>query len=178
MRFGIIGLGRGRHGIKTIPNVEGAELAAVCDLQEDKAKSIAAENGCDWTVDYGDLLTRKDIDVIGIYTSSGTHCDIAVEALNAGKHVYVTKPMDVHTESCTKTIEAAEKAGLILAVDFGRRYNEEFRKMARDIRNGAIGRIMVADLRIKWFRTQEYYEGRSEERRVGKECRSRWSPYH
>ncbi len=159
IRFGIIGLGRGRHGVKAIPGVEGAELVAVCDLQEDKAKKIAEENGCDWTIEYGDLLTRKDIDVVGIYTSSGTHCDIAVEALNAGKHTYVTKPMDVYTEPCTKAIEAAEKAGLVLAVDFGRRFNDQNRKIVRDIRNGAIGRIMVADLRIKWFRTQDYYDG-------------------
>ncbi len=92
MRFGIIGLGRGKHGINTLASTEDARLVAVCDLQEDKAKQMAADNGCDWTIEYGDLLDRKDIDVIGIYTSSGTHCDIAVEALNAGKHVYVTKP--------------------------------------------------------------------------------------
>lgn len=159
MRFGIIGLGRGRHGIKSIASTDGAELVSVCDLQEDKAKSIAEESGCEWTIEYGDLLTHKDIDVIGIYTSSGTHCDLAVEALNAGKHVYVTKPMDVYTDACTKAIKAAEKNDLVLAVDFGRRYNNEFRKMASDIRNGAIGRIMVADLRVKWFRTQGYYEG-------------------
>jgi UDP-N-acetyl-2-amino-2-deoxyglucuronate dehydrogenase len=159
MGFGIIGLGRGKHGVRAIGNTEGAKLVAVCDLQEDKAKKIAEENGCDWTLEYGDLLTRKDIDVIGIYTSSGTHCEIAIEALNAGKHVYVTKPMDVYTEPCTGAIETADKKGLVLAVDFGRRYNAQFRKMARDIRNGAIGRIMMADLRIKWFRTQDYYEG-------------------
>ena len=159
MRFGIIGLGRGKHGINTLASTEDARLVAVCDLQEDKAKQMAADNGCDWTIEYGDLLDRKDIDVIGIYTSSGTHCDIAVEALNAGKHVYVTKPMDVYTDPCTKAIETADKAGLVLAVDFGRRYNDQFRKMARDIRNGAIGDIVVADLRVKWFRTQGYYEG-------------------
>jgi len=159
MGFGIIGLGRGKHGVRAIGNTEGARLVAVCDLQEEKAEKIAEENGCDWTLEYGDLLTRKDIDVIGIYTSSGTHCDIAVEALNAGKHVYVTKPMDVYTEPCTKAIETADEKGLVLAVDFGRRYNAQFREMARDIRNGAIGRIMMADLRIKWFRTQDYYEG-------------------
>ena len=157
--FGIIGLGRGRHGVKAAMNTEGAKLVSVCDLQENKAKKIAEENGCEWTVEYGDLLDRKDIDVIGVYTSSGTHCDIGIEALNAGKHVYVTKPMDVHTDPCTKAIETADKAGLVLAVDFGRRYNDVFRKMARDIRNGAIGRILVADLRVKWFRTQDYYEG-------------------
>ncbi len=67
--------------------------------------------------------------------------------------------MDVYTDPCTKAIETADKAGLVLAVDFGRRYNDQFRKMARDIRNGAIGEIVVADLRVKWFRTQGYYEG-------------------
>ncbi len=159
LRVGIIGLGRGRHGIKTIQGMDNAKLVAVCDLQEKKAKKIAEENGCDWTVEYGDLLDRKDIDVIGIYTSSGTHCDIAIEALNAGKHAYVTKPMDVYTDPCTRAIETADKSGLVLAVDFGRRYNEKYRKMARDIRRGAIGRIMTADLRVKWFRTQGYYDG-------------------
>ena len=159
MRFGIIGLGRGVHGVRTISTVEDAELVAVCDLQEDRAKAVAEENGCDWTIEYGDLLTRKDIDVIGIYTSSGTHCEIAVEALNAGKHTYVTKPMDVYTEPCTKAIEAAEKNGLVLAVDFGRRFSDENRTIARDIKNGAVGRIMMADLRIRWFRTQGYYDG-------------------
>lgn len=159
MRFGIIGLGRGKHGVKTISGVEDAELVAVCDLQENKAKAIAEENGCDWTIEYGDLLTRKDIDVIGIYTSSGTHCELAVESLNAGKHTYVTKPMDVYTDPCTKAIEAAEKAGLVLAVDFGRRFSDQNRIMARDIKNGAVGRIMMADLRIRWFRTQGYYDG-------------------
>ena len=157
--FGIIGLGRGRHGVRAAVSTEDAKLVAVCDLQEKKARQIADENGCDWTLEYGDLLARKDIDVIGVYTSSGTHCEIAIEALNAGKHVYVTKPMDVYTDPCTKAIEAAEKNGLVLAVDFGRRYNATFRRMARDIRNGAIGKILVADLRIKWFRTQDYYEG-------------------
>jgi predicted dehydrogenase len=67
--------------------------------------------------------------------------------------------MDVYTDPCTKAIETADKAGLVLAVDFGRRYSNQFRKMARDIRNGAIGRILMADLRVKWFRTQDYYEG-------------------
>jgi len=157
--FGIIGLGRGRHGVKSIGSTEGAKLMAVCDLQENKAKQIAEENGCDWTLEYGDLLDRKDIDVIGVYTSSGTHCEIAIEALKAGKHVYVTKPMDVHTDPCTRAIETADEAGLVLAVDFGRRYNNRFRTMARDIKNGAIGKILMADLRIKWFRTQDYYEG-------------------
>lgn len=157
--FGIIGLGRGRHGVKAIMDTEGARLMAVCDLQEDKARKMAEENGCDWTIEYGDLLTRKDIDVIGIYTSSGTHCEIAIEALNTGKHAYVTKPMDVYTDPCTKAIETADTAGLVLAVDFGRRYNDTFRKMARDIRNGSLGKLLTADLRIKWFRTQDYYEG-------------------
>ena len=159
IRFGIIGLGRGRHGVKAIMETEGARLMVVCDLQEDKAKKMAEENGCDWTIEYEDLLTRKDIDVIGIYTSSGTHCQIATEALNAGKHAYVTKPMDIRVDDCNVAIDTADKTGLVLAVDFGRRYDEQFRRMARDIRNGKIGRILVADLRIKWFRTQEYYEG-------------------
>lgn len=159
IRIGIIGLSRGMHGVKTIQVTEGAKLVSVCDLREDVAKKVAAENECDWTLEYSDLLARKDIDVIGIYTSSGTHGELATEALNLGKHVYVTKPMDVYVDACNKAIDAADKNGLVLAVDFGRRYNDRFRRMANDIRQGAIGRILVADLRMKWYRTQSYYEG-------------------
>ena len=51
MGFGIIGLGRGKHGVRAIGNTEEARLVAVCDLQEEKAKKIAEENGCDWTLE-------------------------------------------------------------------------------------------------------------------------------
>ena len=147
VRFGIIGLGRGVYGAKDIKYTEGARLVSVCDLQEEKAKEVAKEFNCEWTTDYKQILARKDIDVVGIYTSSGTHCKFATESLNAGKHTYVTKPMDIRVDACNMAIDAADKNGLVLAVEFNRRYNEKFQKMAEEIHNGKLGRILLGDLR-------------------------------
>lgn len=158
VRFGILGLGIGASRARMVSRTEGAELVCVCDLQEEKARQIAKELSCEWCTDYEKMLSRKDIDAIGIFTPSGTHADYAIKAVEAGKHVFTTKPMDISVEKCDRLIEAARKAEVVLAVDFDNRYVDEFRKVKLAIENGRIGRIILTDMRMKWFRTQEYYE--------------------
>jgi UDP-N-acetyl-2-amino-2-deoxyglucuronate dehydrogenase len=159
VRFGVLGLGMGYIRAKLIPGTEGAELACVCDLQEDKAKQTAKEFNCDWTTSYDEMLRRDDIDIVGIWTSSGTHCKFAIQAIEAGKNVFVTKPMDISVEMCDKAIEAAKKAGVLLAVDFGERYLDVNQKIKLAIDNGHLGKLVLGDVRMKWLRTQEYYNG-------------------
>lgn len=159
VRFGILGLGVGANRARLAAKTEDAELVCVCDLQEEKAKQIAGELNCEWTTRYDDMLRREDIDVIGVFTPSGTHCDYAIKAIQAGKDVFVTKPMDISLEKCDGAIEAARDAGVILAVDFQMRYDETARKMKLALDNGRLGRLILGDLRMKWYRSQEYYEG-------------------
>jgi len=159
VRFAIMGLGRGRGAAKQVAAADGATLACVCDLQEDKAKEQAEEYGCDWTTDYKEMFARDDIDVIGVYTPSGTHCDYAIEAIQAGKHAFVTKPMDILVEKCNAAIQAAKDAGKILAVDFGNRYSKENQQLKAAIDQGVIGQIFLGDVKMKWWREQSYYNG-------------------
>ena len=107
VRFGILGLGRGRKAAEIATRTSGANLACVCDLQEEKVKAIAEELRCDWTTSYDQMLARDDIEAIGVYTSSGTHADFANQAIAVGKHVFVTKPMDIDLDKCDRLIEAA-----------------------------------------------------------------------
>lgn len=159
VRFGIMGLGRGRKAAEQIVNAEGAVLACVCDLQEEKAKEYGEMHGCDWTTDYKEMFARDDLDVIGVYTSSGTHCDYAIEALKAGKHAFVTKPMDITVEKCEAAIQAAKYANKILAVDFGNRYSLENRQLKAALDQGIIGKVFLGDVKMKWWREQSYYNG-------------------
>ena len=159
VRFGIMGLGRGRKAAEQVANAAGAKLVCVCDLQEDKAKEHGEMYGCDWTTDYKAMFARDDIDVIGVYTSSGTHCDYAIEAIRAGKHAFVTKPMDVRVEKCDAAIQAAKDAGKILAVDFGNRYALENRQLKAALDQGIIGKVFLGDVKMKWWREQSYYNG-------------------
>ena len=105
------------------------------------------------------MLARDDVDAIGVYTSSGTHADFANQAIAVGKHVFVTKPMDIDLDKCDRLIEAAKRANLVLAVDFIRRYRKTNHQVRQAVADGLIGNIILGDLRMKWYRSQSYYDG-------------------
>ena len=149
VRFGILGLGRGRKAAQQTVQTAGANLVCVCDLQEEKMKSTAQELDCDWTTSYDQMLGRDDIDAIGVYTSSGTHADFAMQAIESGKHVFVTKPMDIDLAKCDRLIELAKREDLILAVDFVRRYRKIDHQVRMAITSGLIGSVILGDLRMK-----------------------------
>jgi UDP-N-acetyl-2-amino-2-deoxyglucuronate dehydrogenase len=157
--FAIVGMGVGAKKARATASTPGARLVAVCDLQEEKARALGEELGCDYHTDLGDVLKRDDVDVVGILTPSGTHADLAMEVLEAGKHVFTTKPMDISLPKCDALIEAARKTDRVLAVDFNCRYDGMTRKIAGFIGGGGLGRLILADLQMKWYREQSYYDG-------------------
>ena len=159
VRFGILGLGMGSVRAETATKTPGAELACVCSLDAAQAQEWAGKLHCDWTTHYEEMLDRQDIDVIGVLTPSGTHCDYAIQALQAGKHTFTTKPMDIRLEKVDAAIQAAEMAGRILAVDFGLRYSPVNHQIRMAVRSGKFGKILYSDLLMRWLRTQEYYDG-------------------
>lgn len=158
LRFGIVGLGMGMGRARSCTNTEGAELVAVCDIWKERAEAATEEFGCEWIPKFHDLLDRSDIDVVGIWSPSGMHSSMAIEALEAGKHVCMTKPMDIETEVCDRAIETADRKGLVLAVDFDSRYRPVNHRIKSVIQSKAIGDIVMADLRMKWYRAQTYYD--------------------
>ncbi len=157
--FAIVGLGMGRDRAEKCRNTAGARLVAVCDIWEERGRAVGEALNVEWIRDYQDVLARDDIDVVGIWTPSGLHCSMAVEALNAGKHVCMTKPMDIRVDACNAAIEAAEANGLVLAVNFESRYNPVNHQVRSALQAGALGDIIFGDLRLKWFRGQDYYDG-------------------
>ena len=156
--FGIVGLGMGKRGAQQAAETPGARLVVVCDIVEELAKQQADKWACDWTRDFAEVLSRDDVDAVGIYTPSGMHARMAAEALEAGKHAFTTKPLDIRLAECDRAIRAAEKAGRLLAVDFDSHWTAECHQVKRVLEEGWLGKIFLADLRMKWHRTQEYYE--------------------
>ena len=159
--WGIVGLGMGRNRAIKATQAEGAELRCVCSIEPGKAEQVGKELGADWTMDYEEMLDRSDIDVIGVMSPSGLHCDFAIQALEAGKHVHTTKPMDISVAKCDAAIAAAKKAGKILAVDFDSRYNPINHQIRMALRQGKLGKLICADLIMKWYRDMGYYGGGS-----------------
>ncbi|HGE73213.1 TPA: Gfo/Idh/MocA family oxidoreductase [Candidatus Poribacteria bacterium] len=161
IRFGIVGLGMGANRADIASKTPGAKLSCVCDIVEANAKKVAEKYGCAYETDYEKMLKRDDVDVVGVMTPSGLHAEFAIMAAKAGKHVFTTKPMDILVEKCDELIETAKNAGVILAVDFGERYLSANKRVRKAIQSGMMGKVFLADLRMKWYRSQGYYDGGS-----------------
>jgi predicted dehydrogenase len=83
-----------------------AELRLVVSTREAAARRLAeAQGATGWSTDYQAVLADPEIDAVSICTPSGTHADLAVAALQAGKHVLVEKPIDVSLEAADRTID-------------------------------------------------------------------------
>ena len=153
----MVGLGMGRNRARMIKETAGAELKVVIDLNATLATEVAQELGCDWSSNLEDALGRTDVDVVMIVTPSGTHADLGVKVVEAGKHLIVTKPMDVSVEACDRLIAAGETAGVKIGVDYQSRYVDENVRVASALRDGCLGKPILGEVRFKWFRSDEYF---------------------
>lgn len=158
--FGVIGCGTiaPTHlaAIKRIPN---ARLVAVCDIVEEKAKRLATENAVDYYTNHIDLLNRDDIDVVNVVTWSGTHADIGMDAARAGKHVIVTKPIDIKLEKIDQFIETCRKSKVKLGATHQFRSYSVYANTKQAIDEGRFGRLFMGNAFLKWYRAQSYYDG-------------------
>ncbi len=144
----------------SVAQTAGADLVYVCDLQESVAQNTAQELGCDWTTCYDDMVNRGAILRSLVFTHLVVHTLILlVKQLAVGNMFFLTKPMDISLEKCNQLIESAKKANLVLAIDFVCRYRKIDHQVHQAITTGLIGKVVLADLRMKWYRSESYYQG-------------------
>jgi predicted dehydrogenase len=155
--FGVVGLGVGRSRAKMVAQCDDARLVAVSDVQHDRLEAFAQEMDCDAHTDYLEMAERDDIDCLHVMTPSGMHAGMAAEAMRRGKHVATTKPADARLDAIDDAMAVAEQTDRIYAIDFGRRYEDEPRRIARAMRDGRFGTPLLATIEMKWRRTEEYY---------------------
>jgi len=159
VRFGIVGCGViGPTHAEAIKNIDIAELKAVCDIVPERAKALGEKYGVEWYTDYDKMLARPDIDVINVCVPSGLHSDLGVKAAKAGKHVLVEKPIDITLEKADALIEISQKMGVKLSVISQHRFDKGIKELKSAIDSGKLGRLVMADAYVKWWRTQEYYD--------------------
>src|SRR6478735_10547372 len=94
------------------------DLAAVCDLDPDRAAKVVGDaRGVDVETSLQRLLARDDLDAIAVATPANTHRDIAMAALESGRHVLVEKPLASSVSAATEMVDAARERGLLLMCD-------------------------------------------------------------
>jgi myo-inositol 2-dehydrogenase/D-chiro-inositol 1-dehydrogenase/scyllo-inositol 2-dehydrogenase (NAD+) len=106
------------------------EIAAKARLQLDPLRSFD---------NYDEALKDSTVKAVVITTPTKYHCDIAVSAANAGKHIFCEKPMAMNECECERMIEAARKNQVKLQIGFMRRFDESFIKAKKMIESGDIG---------------------------------------
>ena len=161
LRFGVVGCGRiSDNHLRALasPAVE-AELVAVADVEERRARAKAEQYGVPCYVDVHQMLARHpDIDVIDILTPTGYHARHVVELARYGKHFVVEKPMALRVPDCDEMIAACDKHGCRLFVVKQNRYNRAVRAARRALERGRFGTMVMATVRVRWRRDQAYYE--------------------
>jgi len=110
--------GMGTGDAQTAKTVPGVKIVAACDLFDPRLEEAKKNFGADifTTRDYKEILLRKDIDAVIIGTPDHWHKEIAVDALNSGKHVYCEKPMVQQINEGQAVIDAQKKNGKVLQV--------------------------------------------------------------
>lgn len=153
----VIGLGMGKNRCNQIKNTCGIELAGVCDINLSKAKEVGEQFSVPYSDNIDDFLSDSAIEACYVVVPTGKHCEIARRCLAAGKHVLVTKPMDINYERCADLIELANRKGLLLGCDFDLHFRGQLTELKKAVDDGFFGKLKSANMILNIKRTEEYF---------------------
>ncbi len=162
--FGLVGMGVIAHNhaqaIQALSHKYDLKLVGVLGRSEEKAREFAARYAVPVaSADSAAFFARKDIQVACILTPSGLHLEPALQAIRAGKHLLVEKPLEINLERVDAMLGAAEVAGVSVECIFQARFTEGARALKAALEAGRFGRLCLCSAYIKWHRGAHYYTG-------------------
>jgi len=153
-RVGLVGYGgAGRAFHAPLLARAGLEVAAVATANPERAAQVGEDlPGAVVVPDLTALLTTDGIDLVVLASPSGVHVAQAAEVVAAGLPVVVDKPLGVDATSALEAVDVAVRAGVPLTVFQNRRYDPEFRTLAKVVADGLVGQVVRAELRWERWR--------------------------
>lgn len=173
VRFGVVGMGNiGVHHAGYFPELEGAELTAICDIDEAKLTDIEAPKDFDQVMadtvidtsiakfaDYTEMLDSGKVDAVIIATPHYFHPEMAKEAFRRGIHVICEKPVAITAREAREMNAAHADSGVVYAAMFQMRTDPVYIKIKEMLEDGTLGEVRrVSWIITDWFRTQKYYD--------------------
>jgi myo-inositol 2-dehydrogenase / D-chiro-inositol 1-dehydrogenase len=144
LKVGIAGLGRlgKRHAEQLARRTPGAQLVAACSPLADEREWARSELGVQTLhTDFAAFVRDPQLDAVVLVTPTTLHAEHAIAALEAGKHVFVEKPLSLDVAACERVEAVArQRPGLVAMVGFVRRFDASYAQAHADIAGGAIGR--------------------------------------
>lgn len=147
INIGVVGYGYwGPNLVRNFMETDDFKVTLVADLKpENLAKVQKRYPAIKTTTDMDELLKSPQVDAVAIATPVNTHYDLALKALQAGKHVFLEKPMASNTEQALRLCQEAEKRKLTLFVDHTFIYTGAVRKIKEVVSSGRLGKIYYYD---------------------------------
>ena len=151
IRWGIIGVGNVTE-VKSGPafyKLDQSELVAVMRRNAEKAADYAHRHGVKkWYTNASELINDPEVDAVYIATPPDSHASYAIEAMKAGKPVYVEKPMARHYPECIEILEVSKQTGMPIWVAYYRRTLPAFLKAKELVETGAIGKPLMVNIKL------------------------------
>ena len=162
--FGLVGTGVIAHNhaqaILALAGQYDLKLVGVLGRTEAKAREFADKYAIPVaSADPETFFARSDVQVACILTPSGAHLEPALQAIGAGKHLLVEKPLEINLERVDAMLNAAKAAGVNIECIFQARFTEGARALKAAIEAGRFGRLCLCSAYIKWHRSAQYYSG-------------------
>lgn len=129
----------GKHHARVYSSIKGCRLVAVSDVNEKAGREIARQHACLYFKDYKEML--KEVDAVSIAIPTAYHKEVALECINAGKHVLVEKPISDTLENAREIIAAAKRMKVKLAVGHVERFNPAVQRLRKMMKSGELGNI-------------------------------------
>src|SRR5882724_7436389 len=160
IHVGLIGAGNISHtharAAKAIP---GVDIAAVYGTNAGKVKRLCAEQGGSPYDSLDAFLRHRPMEMVIVGSPSGLHAEQGIAAARQGLHVLVEKPLEISTARADALIAECSKAGVKLGVIFQDRLKPDIRRLKLLLAAGTLGKPLLVDARVKWYRPPEYYAG-------------------
>ena len=152
-RTGIVGAGYvSPYHVRAVKSLGFAEVVGIVDPDRERAQKVAKEFGIPGVFQSLAEMAAAKPDVIHILTPPALHCDLALQAMEMGCHVFVEKPMAETAEDCRRMMDKAREKGLVLSVNHSARMDPIVLRALDMVRNGACGEILGVD----FFRSSDY----------------------
>ncbi|MBL0374266.1 Gfo/Idh/MocA family oxidoreductase [Rhizobium sp. KVB221] len=149
LKVGVIGLGEvGRHQVNGVLAASGAKLFAVADFNPELVSKTSEATGARGYATAEALIADADVEAVVICVPHKFHAGLCLKALEAGKHVFVEKPVTVTTVECDALIALADKTGKIFGASHNQLFYPPHRWLREEIAAGRIARPTLLRLRL------------------------------
>jgi predicted dehydrogenase len=160
IHIGLIGGGNitSTHA-RAVAAIPGLKIVAFCGSNQRKIEQLCDEFGGAAYTDLNSFLSHPSLETVIIGSPSGLHAEQGIAAAQRGLHVLVEKPIDISTSRADALISECDRAGVKLGVIFQDRLKPNICRLKQLIVEGKLGKPLLADARVKWYRPPEYYSG-------------------